>query len=154
MKTLRTLTMLTICALLLSLNLSCTDPSSASLSWYEGAAGYERAAQEWKQSHAPAFIYFHTDWCHFCREFERELLSKTEVKEYLQNVVKVRINPEAGRKDQEIAAMFGVAGYPAIFMLPSGATKAVPLARHKKVAGQWALMSPTEFVQACKSASQ
>src|SRR5207249_6373176 len=101
MKALRILAALTASALLLATNTSCmrqmsfgshqTTPhdlsagKTVSASWYEGGQGYNRAWQEWKQSHAPAIIYFHTEWCGYCREFERELLSSEEVNEYVQN---------------------------------------------------------------------
>jgi len=158
MKPLKILAALTFCSLLLSLNTACThhgfvtgSRKSVSGSWYEGAAGYDRAWPEWKESKAPALVYFYTDWCRYCREFEHELLSSSEVKDYLQNVVKIRINPEAGNKDNEVAKMFGVTGYPSIFIIPSGATKPKRLSQHKKMGGEWVLMSPAEFVQACRA---
>jgi thiol:disulfide interchange protein len=153
MKTLGIVAVLAFVALLLSTNTACTPGGPVSAPWHEGASGYERAWQEWKESRAPAIIYFYTDWCRYCREFERELLSSTEVEQYLQSVVKVRINPENGSKDREVANMFGVTGYPSIFMIPSGASKPIRLSRHKKVGNEAVLMSPTEFVQACKSVS-
>ena len=167
MKAFRKLAALTASALLLVANTSCmrqmsfgtqqttprdsSDGKSVSASWYEGGDGYHRAWQEWKQSKAPALIYFHTDWCGYCREFERELLSSDEVKEYLQNVVKVRINPEDGSEEREVANMFGVTGYPSIFFFPNGASKPIRLARYKRTGGEAVPMSPTEFVQSCRA---
>jgi thiol:disulfide interchange protein len=152
MKVLRILAALTVIAFLLPIHTSCTHQRGpVSASWYEGAAGYDRAWPEWQESHAPALIYFYTDWCRYCKEFERELLSSNEVKEYLQGVVKVRINPEDGSQDQKVAQMFGVTGYPAIFLIPSGASKPIRLSRYKKAGDESALMSPTEFVRACRA---
>ena len=83
--------------------------------WRDGAAGYRQAAAEAAQQGLPMLIYFRTDWCPYCREFERELLSSAEVEGYLIKLARARINPEAGKDEENLAAIYGVSGYPGTF---------------------------------------
>ena len=92
----------------------------SSASWYEGAAGYADALQRQKSSHAPMLVYFRTDWCPHCRNFER-LLESAAVRSRLASTIKVRINPELGKaEDALFKGDFGAAGFPSVFLVPSG----------------------------------
>ena len=90
-------------------------PAGASV-WRDGAAGYRQAAAEAAQHGRPMLIYFRTDWCPYCREFERELLSSSEVEGYLTKLARARINPETGADEESLASIYGVNGYPALFL--------------------------------------
>jgi hypothetical protein len=52
----------------------------APLGWYEGASGYQAALAEARADRHPVAVYFRTDWCPVCKEFDRALLSTPEVR--------------------------------------------------------------------------
>ncbi len=88
--------------------------------WHEGARGYAQAQREQERCKAPMVVYFRTDWCPYCREFEQELLSDRRVERYFRNdLVKVRLNPEDGPEERSLANDFGVTGYPSVFIVGS-----------------------------------
>lgn len=88
-----------------------------SSSWYEGASWFRRVSQERDKTHAPLLVYFYTDWCGFCRNFERNLLGDNTVDRFLRDrIVKLRVNPEKSAENQALANRFGVTGYPSLFV--------------------------------------
>lgn len=125
------------------------SPSSGlpTQSWYEGADGMERAIAEARQHEKPLIVYFRTDWCGYCRQFENELLATEEVEIFMNKVVRVTINPETGPREADLANMYGVQGFPAIFVHP--ATLELPLRIQRMVVekGKPRLQTPVEFVQ-------
>ncbi len=60
-------------------------------------------------------MYFYTDWCPYCRKFEKHTLADGGVKKVLDGFVLVRINPEDGSRENQIAQQYRVDGYPAVF---------------------------------------
>jgi tetratricopeptide (TPR) repeat protein len=67
-------------------------------------------------------VYFFTDWCGYCRSFEREVLSDREVEASLGGrVIRVRLNPEVGAEEDSVAMRYGVKGYPSLFLVVLGA---------------------------------
>ncbi len=104
-------------------------------SWREGAAGYRQASAEAAQLQRPLLVYFRTDWCPYCRELERELLSSGEVETYLRQLSRVRVNPEAGADEDRLARAYGVDGYPALFLrTPVRRSTGAPLAHRARAA--------------------
>lgn len=123
-------------------------PSTALISsnWYEGADGYERARRDHEPHRLPTFLYFFTDWCPHCRRFERELLTAMDVERFLSDqVLKVRVNPEASEEDRVLADSFGVHGYPTVLLLCDGQAPR-SLSTHVTHDGEAVLRSPEEFV--------
>jgi hypothetical protein len=86
--------------------------------WYLGASGYEGAELERQAARASMVIYFQKRRCDPCRKFEHEVLGAAEVKSFLSDVVKVRVDPDAGDPEHKLAARFGVDGVPAIAVIP------------------------------------
>jgi hypothetical protein len=86
--------------------------------WYLDANGYEGAELERQAARASMVIYFQKRKCDACRRFEREVLGAPEVKSFLSEVVKVRVDPEDGESERKLAARFGVRGVPAIAVIP------------------------------------
>jgi hypothetical protein len=100
--------------------LSATPPPPPRVSalWHEGALGYDRARRERDVTAAPMVVYFRTDWCGYCRQFETGLLDRPAVQAYLgRRAVKVRVNPETGPADAALAAEFDVAGFPTFLVV-------------------------------------
>jgi thiol:disulfide interchange protein len=90
-----------------------------SATWYEDAAGYERALRDQRVHHVPIFVYFRVDWCPHCRAFD-ELAEGYEVRSKLNEVIKVRVNPEHGAAEKALQAQYGSNSYPALFLQPDG----------------------------------
>ncbi|MDX1644182.1 MAG: thioredoxin family protein [Thermoanaerobaculia bacterium] len=131
-------------------SLSTGSPALADFSpvdWFEGADGFERAVEEARSGNKPLLVYFRTDWCPYCRQFEDSLLASEEVEIYLDKLVRVTINPEAGREEAQLASAYGVRGYPALFLHPPGPAEPRTIRRTTSQNGQLRLQTPVEFVQ-------
>ena len=121
--------------------------------WYTGADGMVEAMKVRNVERQTMFLYFYTDWCPYCRQFERELLSESEVDQYMDSILAVRVNPEAGEVEREIAMRYGVRGYPAIY-LHSGSSDVVSMVeRMRLVDGQPQLKEAAAFVEHLKKAA-
>lgn len=97
-------------------------PASAGIfdGWGNGSAGYEAALRRHERSGPPVLIYFYADWCPYCRRLDNTILATAVVRQALRGFEKVRINPERGRREAQLARQFGIAGYPSLFIIPSG----------------------------------
>ena len=121
--------------------------------WMQGADGLYEAIRVLEESPQAMVVYFYTDWCGYCRQFERELLGTSEVKEYFEDVLTVRINPEQGADERKIADYYGVQGYPGFFV-HSGHTKTLSRVERMKLSGgEPRIMSPGEFIGAVAAAA-
>jgi thiol-disulfide isomerase/thioredoxin len=112
-----------------------------SSSWYTHAS-FAQARDDQAAASAPMVIYVYTDWCPYCREFERDLLNTHAVETYLRdNVVKVRVNPETSPGAQALANELGVHGFPSFFVMTPGG-------RPDKMGLRWngRLRSPSDFI--------
>lgn len=117
--------------------------------WLYGSAGYARAVELQRELKVPLVVYFYTDWCPYCHALDNDYLPAAPVKQYLRGVVKVRINPEHGRAEREIANRYGVRGYPSFFVMRNLAAQ--PLSVHPFRRGAKNL-TPAEFASACQEA--
>lgn len=99
--------------------------------WTEGASAYESALREQKASGAPILVYFAADWCPYCRELDAVVLPDGTVQSALSTAVKVRIEPDAGSAEKELAGKFRNTGYPALYLIPG--PDASPLRVHTGV---------------------
>jgi thiol:disulfide interchange protein len=122
--------------------------------WREGAAGYRQAAVEAAQLGRPLLIYFRTDWCPYCRELERDLLSSAAVEGYLTKLARARINPESGTEEESLATIYGVSGYPALFLQRQAGDPPRRISRSVRGSdGAARLKTPQEFVAALQEAA-
>ena len=120
-------------------------PAPRSDSWYEGADGYVKASKEFKQTHRPMVVYFYASWCPYCRRFEKRVLSSPQVQEFLKDKIKVRINPEAGDRENSLAFRYEINGFPAFFLHPAQSESAIQLPTG---------VSADQFIQIFEQASQ
>lgn len=89
--------------------------------WLAGAAGLRQASAEQKTSQKVMLVYFYADWCGYCRKLESGVLATAEGRSALRSVIKVRINAEAGRDEQQLAGELGIRGYPTLLLVsPEG----------------------------------
>ncbi len=122
--------------------------------WREGASGYRQAAAEAAQQGRPMLVYFRTDWCPYCRELERELLSSAEVEGYLARLARARVNPETGQEEGSLAKIYGVSGYPALFLQRAPGDPPRRISRTARGPdGAPRLKTPSEFVATLQDAA-
>ena len=126
-------------------------PPILSDEWYEGSTGFARALEDATGTGQPVLVYFYTDWCPYCRELDGELLTDPRVMTYLREVIKVRINPERSARDREVARVYGITGFPSLFLHPRGRGPQRRVERRIHDAEGWRLKSPREFVAALRS---
>jgi hypothetical protein len=85
--------------------------------WLHGATGFARAVEVQRELNVSLVIYFYTDRCSECRTFEDQYLPNPSVHRALQRSVAVRINPDYGTEERQIADRYGVTSYPAFLIL-------------------------------------
>jgi thiol-disulfide isomerase/thioredoxin len=115
--------------------------------WLYGAAGYSRALELQRELNVPLVVYFYADWCPYCHTLDNQYLPAAPVQQYLQGVVKVRINPEHGRPEREIANQYGVTGYPSFFVMRDATSTRRSVNPFRRGGSN---LSPAEFVSACQ----
>jgi len=115
--------------------------------WHEGASGLQTALDLQKTSHKPIALFFHTDWCANCKKLRENILSSEEFDQYLKNVIPVKINPETGLKERQLADNYGVFGYPTFLMIEPKLQTVTRIRTSQN-------LSPQQFVDQCKAAQQ
>lgn len=86
------------------------------IDWLDGAAGYAEAVERAEQSGDPVLVYFYTDWCPYCRQFNNSLLGEAAVQAELDSMLAVRVDAEGGPDERSLAAHYRVRGYPALYV--------------------------------------
>ena len=126
--------------------------------WLSGVEGYHEASVEWIQGQTPLVIYFRADWCPQCLEFERHTLKAPRVREAMDRMVKVRVNPENSEQARHLADAWRVEGYPAVLVLPVDAAEPVAVGTHVRDPGgvlrfpDWELLLADDFLDRLKEA--
>jgi len=130
--------------------LASTEPQDPFVSWLSDARGYAQALKEHRETGKPLLIYFYTDWCPYCRRLNQDILASAQVQGYLGEILKVRVNPEHGTKESMIAGRYGIMGFPTIVMFSAHSSLPRRLFPYRLHEAGWVLMTPDEFVEACK----
>jgi thiol-disulfide isomerase/thioredoxin len=120
---------------------------SSSYSWYQGAGGFVQGFEEAETADKAVLVYFYTDWCPYCRQLDRDLLSRARVEETTKLYVKIKINPEAGYAERLLGDRYGVTGYPSLFLHAAGSNRPTKVRTMTKKSGDWRTSSPEEFVE-------
>jgi thiol:disulfide interchange protein len=121
-------------------------------SWSNGAGGYAEALRRGEEQRKPVLVYFYTDWCGYCRQFEQQLLSEPELDEYLDSIVTVRVNPEAGPDEAAVARRYGVQSFPSLFVHSGESPVVSQVDRVRIVDRRPVLMTPAQFIDVIKTA--
>ena len=95
-------------------NVAADSRASARSTRYQDAAGYAEALREHERTGKPMALYFYVDWCKYCAQLERGILSRSEVKQYLETILYVSVNPEHGKGEEALFEKFEGRGYPDI----------------------------------------
>lgn len=114
--------------------------------WLNGAQGYARALEKQRGTSDAVLVYFYTDWCPHCRSFDTSIAASPHMQDYLRHAVGVRINPEKGKQEQELADQFGATGYPSFFVIAAGATQPQRITPPRT--------SAAEFIAVCEAAGE
>ena len=129
-----------IFALILPAPLCRAENARPVYEWFYDHGGYQKAIQEQKKMQEPIVLYFHASWCPYCRAFERDVLDAPLVKEYLSDVIKVKIDAE---KERELSEEYGIFGFPIIFAVDVKTKAAARLPTN---------LPPQRFIEECRLA--
>ena len=88
---------------------------------------FDDGMAESKKSGKKVMIDVYTDWCGWCKKMDKDTYSDGTVADYLnKKYVTIKLNAESSNKlqyqgksytEQELAAAFGISGYPSIIFL-------------------------------------
>jgi len=92
--------------------------------------GFNDALAKAKSEDKPIFVEFYTDWCPYCKKFQRETIRNQKVAAMLaENFAYVRINAEDSKNrvkfdgksysNVELTQAFGITSYPSLVFLDS-----------------------------------
>jgi len=85
--------------------------------WHSNTDGFIKANLLQKQTQKPILLFFYTDWCTNCESLRENILATSDVKEFLNNTIPVKINPESGPSENQLSNEFGVMGYPTLIVI-------------------------------------
>ncbi len=134
-------------------SVGAAEPSFDATGWRNGADGLLEALEIVKSEPSVLVVYFYTDWCGYCRQFEAELLGTERMREWFARGVAVRINPEAGDVERQVARYYGVQGYPGFFVHNPEAGTFAKVQRMVMENGRPRLKSPEEFIATLEAAA-
>jgi thiol-disulfide isomerase/thioredoxin len=111
---------------------------------YQDAAGYAEAVREHEKTGKQVALYFYADWCKYCAQLERGILSRSEVKQYLETILYVCVNPEHGKAESALFEKFEGRGYPTFLIL----------AKNQPAREISTAVPPEAFLQDCRGAAR
>lgn len=137
---------LTLIVSVLVVSLSSSASAKVPEGWMNGAANFEKAMLLHRELNVPLVVYFYVDWCPYCNALENDYFPATAMRDYLRGVVKIRINPELTRADNELGNLFGIGGYPSFFVIGPNSfpVQLSPFRRDGRS------LTPAEFAQRCR----
>ena len=122
-----------------------TRVSQNFVGWLNDAPGYQAALDQRSETGEPIAVYFYTNWCGACKSFSKKTLSSGNVQDYFDGMLRVRINPDNGSTERDIADVFKIRGYPSLFIIPWDSEKKIKIESAK-------MWSPVTFINACDEA--
>lgn len=118
--------------------------ASARSARYQDGAGYAEALREHERTGKPIALYFYVDWCRYCAQLERGTLSRSDVKQYLETILYVSVNPEHGKAEEALFEKFQGRGYPTFLVL----------AKSQPAQEISTSVPPEAFLQECREAAR
>ena len=88
--------------------------------WEHGAAGHRQAQEAAERSGDPLVVYFHADWCPWCKKLNERYLRSGSVESALDGMEKVEMSPEKGGSEEALFERYGATGYPSVYVLVPG----------------------------------
>jgi thiol-disulfide isomerase/thioredoxin len=115
--------------------------------WLHGATGFARAVELQRELNVSLVLYFYQDRCSDCRTLEEQYLAAPSVHRALQRSVAVRINPDYGIEERQIAERYGVTSYPAFLILDN---ESAPPRNVQPFRRDGNHLTPEQFARACE----
>jgi thiol:disulfide interchange protein len=85
---------------------------------------FNQALEKAKTAKKLVMVDIYTDWCGWCKKLDRDVYTNTQVEQNLgKEFVSVKINPENGPNNAQLARQFGTRGYPHIVFTDSAGKK-------------------------------
>ncbi len=101
----------------LSLAWASTPEKAEKITWTNYEKGMAMAENQGKK----IFLYFHADWCTYCKKMELTTFKDKGVIDYInENYIAITVDSD---KEQKIASLFGVRGLPTTWFLKSDSDK-------------------------------
>lgn len=102
-----------------------TAPVKSSVSGSKDAGilwkGYSEGMALAKSRNKHVFLYFHADWCTYCKKMEATTFMDKKIRTYLnENFISIQVDTE---KDTDISNQWKVRGLPTIWFLRPDGTK-------------------------------
>ena len=85
--------------------------------WLEDAGGHKQAMALQSKHDNQMLIFFYADWNEACEYLWKELLSTSDFKKQTTGIVKLKVNPEHGKEEGQVAARYNLRKYPSTFMI-------------------------------------
>ncbi len=109
------ITILTTAIFMISIN-----PGSAATGGIQWK-GYDEGIAMAKAEKKKVFLYFHADWCGYCRKMDASTFKDNKVINYLtDNYVAIKVNSD---KEKKVANDYGVRGLPTSWFLKASSEK-------------------------------
>ena len=70
--------------------------------WYHGASGHDDAIEQAMNERKPCVVYFHAEWCKWCKKMNSEYLANYELQQLLSDFSKVEINLDKGPAEKAL----------------------------------------------------
>jgi thioredoxin-related protein len=84
---------------------------STGVTWY----GYDEGMALGKTNGKSILINFYADWCGYCRKMDKEIFSKSDAADFInQNFVPIKINAD---NEKQLAQAYRVSGLPSTWFL-------------------------------------
>lgn len=91
--------------------------AGSQIAWH----GYQKGLELARQENKPVFLYFHADWCTYCKKLKNETFADKNVAAYLNdNFISITIDTE---KERSLAAEWQVKGLPTLWFLRADNSK-------------------------------
>ena len=96
---------------------AATSENTKKIVWTD----YEKGVSMAKQQDKKVFLYFHADWCTYCKKMELTTFKDQGIIDYLnENFIAITVDSD---KEKKIASRFGVRGLPTTWFLKSDMDK-------------------------------
>jgi hypothetical protein len=115
--------------------------------WLHGATGFARAVELQRELNVSLVVYFYTDRCSDCRTLEDQYLPAPSVHRALQRSVAVRINPDYGQEERQIADRYGVVSYPTFLIMDN---ESAPPRNVQPFRPNGNHLTPEQFARVCE----
>ncbi|MBF0203548.1 MAG: thioredoxin fold domain-containing protein [Desulfamplus sp.] len=98
-------------------NASAVPAVSGGIEWKD----YDKGVGIAKDHNKKVFLYFHADWCGYCRKMDASTFKDKALIDYMNaNFIAIRVNSDVEKK---IAESYGVRGLPTCWFLKSNSDK-------------------------------